>query len=57
MWPSAKAALADLVAALREEADRETDPERKGALQKVADEITGIAHDVAVAVLTKWLGG
>ncbi|MDQ3381579.1 MAG: hypothetical protein M3546_14905 [Actinomycetota bacterium] len=56
-WPSADAVLADLVAALREAADREPDPEKKGALRRLADEIAGIAHDVAVNVLTKWLGG
>lgn len=56
-WPSAEAVLADLVAALREEADREADPKRRGALQRLADEIAGVAHDVAVNVLTKWLGG
>jgi len=56
-WPSADALLEDLVAALRDAAEHEPDPERKGALRRLADEITGIAHEVAVNVFTKWLGG
>jgi len=56
-WPSADAMLAELVDALRDAAERESDPEKESSLRKAAEVIGGMARDIAVGVLTKQIGG
>jgi hypothetical protein len=51
-WPSAEMWVDRLVAALREAAEREPDPERRGRLRAMAEGLGGFARDVAVGVLS-----
>ena len=51
-WPSPDVWVDRLVAALRDAADREPDPEKKGRLRAMAEGLGGFARDVAVGVLS-----
>jgi hypothetical protein len=51
-WPSPEAWVERLVQALREAAEREPDPERRGRLRALAEGLGGFARDVAVGVLS-----
>ena len=51
-WPSPEVWVDRLVAALREAAEREADPERRGRLRAMAEGLGGFARDVAVGVLS-----
>jgi hypothetical protein len=51
-WPSAEVWVDRLVEALREAAEREPDPERRGRLRAMAEGLGGFARDVAVGVLS-----
>jgi hypothetical protein len=51
-WPSPEVWLERLVQALREAAEHEPDPERKGRLRALAEGLGGFARDVAVGVLS-----
>jgi len=51
-WPSAEVWLDRLVEALREAAERESDPEKKSRLRTMAEGLGGFARDVAVGVLS-----
>jgi hypothetical protein len=51
-WPSPEVWVDRLVQALREAAEREPDPERRGRLRAMADGLGGFARDVAVGVLS-----
>jgi len=51
-WPSPEVWVERLVQALREAAEREPDPERKGHLRALAEGLGGFARDVAVGVLS-----
>src|SRR5687768_4558085 len=51
-WPSAEVWVDRLVQALREAAEREPDPERRGRLRAMAEGLGGFARDVAVGVLS-----
>jgi hypothetical protein len=51
-WPSPEVWLDRLVQALREAAEREPDPERRGRLRAIAEGLGGFARDVAVGVLS-----
>jgi hypothetical protein len=55
-WPSADAIVSQLVDALAQAAEKETEPERKGRLRAAADAIGGIARDVAVRVIADRIG-
>jgi hypothetical protein len=55
-WPSPEGVLDQLVAALREEAEREREPDRKGRLRAAADALGSIARDLAVRVISDRLG-
>jgi hypothetical protein len=50
-WPSPEVWVERLVQALREAAEREPDPERRGRLRALAEGLGGFARDVAVGVL------
>ena len=60
-WPSPEVWVDRLVQALREAAEREPDPERRGRLRAMAEGLGGFARDVAVGVLsggiTQTMGG
>jgi hypothetical protein len=60
-WPSPEVWVERLVQALREAAEREPDPEKKGRLRAMAEGLGGFARDVAVGVLsggiTQSMGG
>jgi hypothetical protein len=51
-WPSPEIWVERLVQALREAAEREPDPERRGRLRTMAEGLGGFARDVAVGVLS-----
>jgi hypothetical protein len=51
-WPSPEVWVERLVQALREAAEREPDPERRGHLRALAEGLGGFARDVAVGVLS-----
>ena len=51
-WPSAEVWVDRLVEALREAAEREPDPEKKGRLRAMAEGLGGFARDVAVGILS-----
>jgi hypothetical protein len=51
-WPSPDVWVDRLVQALREAAEREPDPEKKGRLRAMAEGLGGFARDVAVGVLS-----
>jgi hypothetical protein len=51
-WPSPEVLVERLVQALREAAEHEPDPERKGHLRALAEGLGGFARDVAVGVLS-----
>jgi hypothetical protein len=51
-WPSPEVGVERLVQALREAAEHEPDPERKGRLRALAEGLGGFARDVAVGVLS-----
>jgi hypothetical protein len=51
-WPSPEVWVERLVQALREAAEREPDPEKKGRLRAMAEGLGGFARDVAVGVLS-----
>jgi hypothetical protein len=51
-WPSPEVWVDRLVQALREAAEREPDPEKKGRLRAMAEGLGGFARDVAVGVLS-----
>ncbi len=51
-WPSPEVWVDRLVQALREAAEREPDPERRGRLRAIAEGLGGFARDVAVGVLS-----
>jgi hypothetical protein len=51
-WPSPVVWVERLVQALREAAEREPDPERRGRLCALAEGLGGFARDVAVGVLS-----
>jgi hypothetical protein len=51
-WPSPEVWVDRLVEALREAAEREPDPERRGRLRAMAEGLGGFARDVAVGVLS-----
>jgi hypothetical protein len=51
-WPSPEVLVERLVQALREAAEREPDPERRGRLRALAEGLGGFARDVAVGVLS-----
>ena len=51
-WPSADVWVDRLVRALREAAEREPDPEKKGRMRAMAEGLGGFARDVAVGVLS-----
>jgi hypothetical protein len=51
-WPSPEVWVDRLVQALREAAEREPDPERRGRLRAMAEGLGGFARDVAVGVLS-----
>ena len=51
-WPSPEVWVDRLVQALREAAERESDPEKKGRLRAMAEGLGGFARDVAVGVLS-----
>lgn len=51
-WPSPEVWVERLVQALREAAEREPDPERRGRLRAMAEGLGGFARDVAVGVLS-----
>jgi hypothetical protein len=55
-WPSADTLVDQLAAALRQAADEESEPERKGRLREAADVVGGMARDVAVAVISARIG-
>jgi hypothetical protein len=60
-WPSPEVWVDRLVQALREAAEREPDPDRRGRLRAMAEGLGGFARDVAVGVLsggiTQSMGG
>jgi hypothetical protein len=51
-WPSPEVWVDRLAQALREAAERESDPERQGRLRAMAEGLGGFARDVAVGVLS-----
>jgi hypothetical protein len=51
-WPSPEVWVDRLVEALREAAEGEPDPERRGRLRAMAEGLGGFARDVAVGVLS-----
>ena len=51
-WPSPEVWVDRLAEALREAAEREPDPERRGRLRAMAEGLGGFARDVAVGVLS-----
>jgi hypothetical protein len=51
-WPSPELWVDRLVQALREAAEQESDPERRGRLRAMAEGLGGFARDVAVGVLS-----
>jgi hypothetical protein len=51
-WPSPEVWVDRLVEALREAAEREPDPERRGRLRAMAEGLGGFARDIAVGVLS-----
>jgi hypothetical protein len=51
-WPSPDVWVDRLVQALREAAEREPDPEKRGRLRAMAEGLGGFARDVAVGVLS-----
>jgi len=51
-WPSPDVWVDRLVEALREAAELEPDPERRGRLRAMAEGLGGFARDVAVGVLS-----
>ena len=51
-WPSPEVWVDRLAEALREAAEREPDPEKKGRLRAMAEGLGGFARDVAVGVLS-----
>jgi hypothetical protein len=51
-WPSPEVLVERLVQALREAAEYEPDPERRGHLRALAEGLGGFARDVAVGVLS-----
>ena len=51
-WPSPEVWVDHLVAALREAAERESDPEKKTRLRAMAEGLGGFARDVAVGVMS-----
>jgi hypothetical protein len=51
-WPSPEVWVERLVQALREAAEREPDPEKKGRLRAMAEGLGGFARDVAVGVMS-----
>lgn len=55
-WPSAEDLMERLVAALREEATTETQPERRSRLREAAEVLGGMAREIAVQVLAAQLG-
>jgi len=55
-WPSAEDLMERLVIALREEAEAETQPERKSRLRSAADVLGGMAREIAVQVLAAQIG-
>jgi hypothetical protein len=55
-WPSPESVLDQLVAALREAAEREREPDRKGRLRAAADALGSVARDLAVRVIADRLG-
>jgi hypothetical protein len=55
-WPSADTLVDQLATALRQAADDESEPERKGRLRQAADVVGGMARDVAVAVISAKIG-
>ena len=55
-WPSPEGVLDQLVAALREAAEREREPDRKGRLRAAADALGSVARDLAVRVIADRLG-
>jgi hypothetical protein len=48
-WPSADVMLAELVAALRDAAEAETDPAKASGFRKAAEVIGGMARDITLA--------
>jgi hypothetical protein len=54
-WPSAEGLLAQLTDALSEEAEAETEPERKARLRAALDVLTGTGRQIVVDVLSGYV--
>jgi hypothetical protein len=55
-WPTSSSIVESLVAALDAKAASEPDATKKSLLRTAAETLSGIAHDVAVAVITAKVG-
>jgi hypothetical protein len=53
-WPTAEGVVDQLVVALAEAADAETEPERKSRLREAAETLGSTGYRIAVDVATKW---
>ena len=53
-WPTAEGVVDQLVAALAEAADAETEPERTSRLREAAETLGSTGYRIAVDVATKW---
>lgn len=56
-WPSAETLVDCLAAALAEAADAEPEPEKKGKFRAAGEFLGNMGRDVAVAVISKQVGG
>jgi hypothetical protein len=56
-WPKPEDRVAEMVVALREAAERESDPEKKSALRKVAEYAGGIGRDLFIGIVTNMAPG
>lgn len=56
-WPKPEDRVAEMVAALREAAEREDDPEQKSRLRKTAEWLAGAGRDVTIGIITSMATG
>lgn len=56
-WPTADNLVAEIAAALSRAADETTEPEERSRLRAAAEALSGFARDVAVAVVSRHVGG
>ena len=56
-WPKPEDRVAEMVAALHEAAERESDPERKSLLRKTAEYVGGMGRDLFIGIVTNMISG